>query len=556
MTSAQQYILHRSLMTLDSQYDEKMQLISTIGGGETAEERHSTRSSAHYALGLLLRDEAGDVERACAIVNTVMDTQFDDPNEIYYGTFRTSPQAPLPPAGNYNWKSLGAGHAYFLNDTFDKIIAQWLKQEEYAATSEQERQEIRCKLTKVIGQVIPPVWNSYDPNWREFIGSTFAIILELFEHKLPKAIIDRIDEAMVRTVTGSIDRRLSDAVPMNTNIELMHLFITDYFGSRYNNEEWITHTKQTAALFLEEFREFGTFAEFNSTTYYGVDLSVLGMIRKYSKLEQIKSFGREIEDKLWRTIALYYHANLENMAGPFSRAYEMDMLEHSSMGVFLYLALGDDYKHLARENCESSHDPIIALVDAAIPEELLPMLKQFNENRLVVKQFRELCERHAPSDNRHLCTAATWMEPTIMLGALSGSQNTSGQLHPATIHWQNRHGEKYFLRLLRRETGGHWSTHLKGIVIDASIEEKVMYISIDLATDRNIEVFFQLQGPRIEHSVWEDGTWQLPGLSLQIEDHGLQSYIHSTENLLEQIYLYEYDKGAQTMSFKLTAHTI
>ena len=39
----------------------------------------------------------------------------------------------------------------------------------------------------------------------------------------------------------------------------------------------------------------------------------------------------------------------------------MEMREHSSIGVFLIFA-GEGYEHLTGMNCESGHDPMIALL--------------------------------------------------------------------------------------------------------------------------------------------------------------------------------------------------
>jgi len=554
MSEEQLYLLHQSMNELDRHYDEGMQLVRNSEDGDLA--RHSTRSSAHYAIGLLSRQSEGDLERACAVLNKVLEMQLDAPDEIYHGTFLTTPQAKLPPKGNYPWKSLGAGHAYFLASTFEKIAAKMVEQASGAdgqeRLSDEERQAVRSRLWSAVDEVLPPVWNSYDPNWREFIGCAFAIILELFESMLPAELTRRMDAAMKKTVAGSIDRRLSDAIPMNTNIELMHMFIADFYGARFRNAEWIAHAKREAASFVESFREFGTFAEFNSTTYYGVDLTVLGLIRQFGKLEEVRSMGQEVEQGLWNNIALYYNANLENLSGPFSRAYDMEMREHSSMGVFIYLALGAGYEHLAGLNCESAHDPMIALVGVNVPEPVLPVLKSYQTDRYAERQFRELCERHEPGKNSHLCTATAWIERDIMIGGLSGSRNTSGQLHPATIHWMTQDGNKYYLRLLRREVGGHWSTHLRGIVIDARAAKDELSAQIELNTDRDIEVLFEIIGPNIGQVPLSEACWKLPGITLNIEAEAPAPHFSVHGDHAEIIYTYRAGSDDHAMRFKLS----
>lgn len=560
MTEEQRFLVRQSMEHMDRYYDESMGLLRNSEDGELT--RHSTRGSSHYAVGLLLRGAPGDFERACRVMERVLDMQFDCPDEIYHGTFRTSPQAGHPPAGNYPWRSLGQGHAYFLASTFEKISAAFLESAVGGARTgipaDADREAIREALEAAVDAVLPPVWKSYDPNWREFIACSFAVILELFEASLPEALVARIDRAMKLAVEGSIARRQSDAVPMNTNIELMHLFICDYYGSRYEDAAWLEHAGREAAAFVESFREFGSFAEFNTTTYYGVDLTVLGLIRQYGKSDSVTVMGREVEQGLWRNIALYYNANLENMSGPFSRAYEMEMLGHSSVGVFIYLALGRGYEHLAGINCESGHDPIIALAGVDVPEDVLPVLKSHPGDRYVEKRFRELCERDKPGHNRNLCTASAWIESSRMIGAMSGSRNTNGQMHPATIHWMTESGDKYYLRLLRRLPGESWNSHLRGIAFEASASKDGLGVDVELRTDRDIEVYFEITGPGVEASIISESGWQFPGLALDVEADAPVPAVKVEKGLAEIVYVHRAGHGGLApgqMRFKLAVRS-
>ena len=80
------------------------------------------RESSWYALGLLLRDAPGDRQRAAEILDAVLKQQYVTPGVQWYGTYRRTPEEP-DPTGN------------------------------------------------------PVMWRGYDPNWRLFIGTTFAMIL-------------------------------------------------------------------------------------------------------------------------------------------------------------------------------------------------------------------------------------------------------------------------------------------------------------------------------------------------------------------------------------------
>ncbi|AIQ40010.1 hypothetical protein MKZ24_29835 [Paenibacillus sp. FSL R7-0297] len=552
LTERQRHLVEQAMALMDSFYDAEMELLID----EEQSDRHNTRSSAHYALGLLIRSGEGDHERAVGLLNKVMDLQFDCPDEIYHGTFRVSPQAALPPAGNYNWKEFAPGFAYFLSETTDKIgkrLGTALSREISQVLPDFDELAVRRYLQSAVDEVLPPVWKSYDPNWREFIASTFAVILGEFGDVLPAELVSRMDESMQLAVSASIDRRLSDAVPMNSNIELMHIFIVHYYGHRFAREDWTRHADQEAAAFLAAYAEFGSIAEFNTTTYYGVDLTVLGLWRTYGCSAAFRETGQTLERGMWNNIALFYNPVLENLSGPFSRAYEMEMTGHSSIGVFLYLALGAGYEHLAAPNCETTHDPLIALAGVDIPAELMPQFVSFGGSRRVEKQFRELCERDKPGENRNLCTAAAWIGEKRMIGAMSGSRNTNGQMHPATIHWMDTGGARYDLRLIRREPGKSWNSHLRGMIFEATAEKDLLTAAVRLDTDVPVEVLFEITGPGLAAARITPERWILPALGCSVVAAASAPSIQLDEpgEKLEIIYLHCPEDGVQEMTFTL-----
>lgn len=535
---------------MDDAYDERARLIRSYEDPA----RQDTRGSAHYALGLLLRDEGQDRKRACAVIGQVLDMQFDCPEEIYHGTFRTSPDAPHPPVGGYPWKRFAPGTAYYLDRTLEAIadrLAAAVAADPAIPAEATDPRKVKRMFKAAASEVLPPVWDSYDPNWREFIASAFAVILSLFEPKLPPDLVRRMDEAMVRAVEGSIDRRLSDAVPMNTNIELMHIFIAHYYGHRFREASWISHALDQAESSLERYARFGTLAEFNTTTYYGVDLTVLGLWRRFGRSDRLLQIGRELERGLWENIALYYNANLENLCGPYARAYDMEMLEHSSIGVFVYLLLGEGYEHLARVNCETCHDVMIALVGVEAPPEVVPYFVSHQRDRMVQKRFIELCERDDPQANTNLCTAKAWIGENRMIGAMSGSRNTNGQLHPATMHWRDERGDRYALRLLRREAGEGWNTHLRGIVFEADVTPHSLVVDVRLDADVPIDVLFEIRGPALYEASIEPTRWRLPGLDCRVEADAPESVVALSDGAAEISYRYTPCVSGGAMKFIL-----
>lgn len=546
LTKEELKLIEQSMSIMDNYYSSEEKLLQYNNGSDD-----DVRGSSHYALGLLMRDNPGDLERACEVIKRVIEMQYDAPNEIYHGTFKVTQNQPTPPMGNMNWKEFSPGFAFYLDSTFEKIKNELID----IVTKEAhifDKKVVGGYFDKAVNRVLPKVWESYDPNWREFIISTFAVILELFEVRLPKALVEQMDIACKRAVSASIDRYHSDAIPMNTNIVLMHIFIVGYFGERYSNNEWIEHAEKEASNTYNDYMEFKSFAEFNSTTYYGVDLMILGLWRKLLKSEKLVEIGVELEDGLWENIALFYNPNLRNVSGPFARCYEMDMVEHSSLGQFIYMAIEDE-AYLTEENTETSHDPVIALSGSNMPEHLKPYFIKHQKDRQVEKKFRELIERGKPGENRTLCTTTAWIENDIMLGAMSGSRNTSGQLHPVTIYWKAPNGKVCSIRLLRRLKGGHWSQHLRTVMYNSKAQKDRITVEVDFSINEDIELFFEIDADKPETDQMSPEKWVLPGLTANIKASAPQPKIALANGKLEVIYQYNAsDASNKKMNFEIT----
>jgi hypothetical protein len=184
---------------------------------------------------------------------------------------------------------------------------------------------------------------------------------------------------------------------------------------------------------------------------------------------------------------------------------------------------------------------------------LLPRFVTFGGSRRAEKQFRELCERNKPGENRNLCTAAAWIEEDRMIGAMSGSRNTNGQMHPATIHWRAADGSRYYLRLIRREKGKSWNSHLRGMIFEAAVEQDLLTATVRLDTEIEIEVLFEITGQELAASRITPGHWVLPGLSCSVTAAAPEPSTVWDEQgqKLEIIYLHRPEDGVQEMSFTL-----
>ncbi len=460
-------LLLTSLAWADRFWDEHMGLLWAPGDrpdpqGDIPRVSHTVRDSTWYALGLLLRNGPGDRERAVRAVDSILTYQFNEPGQVYHGTFYRAPEEAHPPAPALEWKH-------------------------------------------------------YDPNWREFIMTTFAAILIEFEEWLPRALVERIDAAFVRAVDGALARGLSASY---TNIALMHVFMLCYAGRRLGRPDWEQAGESMAAEVYRLFKLHNTFYEYNSPTYYGADLYALALWRRYGTSSSLRALGAEMEALLWTDIARYYHAGLRNLAGPFDRSYGMDMRRYAAVvGMWLWLAVGRDAAPFPwpHERFAHAHDflfaPPAALLGAVAPAAVLPHLQAFQGERQVEQVIADAPRR----------VATAWLEERLMIGAehASGSKRGHVQYHPATMHWRVGENDVGWLRLVHTEP------------VDAVASKRKLEI------EGSGEIAFQVCAPGAKAGDVTGTLWHLPGLRVAVSGGPQRMRVEDTGEWLGVRYLPE-----------------
>ncbi|MDR3723113.1 MAG: hypothetical protein P4K83_01320 [Terracidiphilus sp.] len=350
------------------------------------------RESSIYALGLLLRDGPGDRGRAARILDVVLKMQYRDPGKRWDGTFRRSPNEQYP-----------GEHA------------------------------VR--------------WIAYDPNWREFIGTDFAIILNDYPDRIPHALAARMMESIDYAISGEIgEKRL---IPGYSNIALMYGYLWSFAAEKGGKPQWKQPAEEWQESVYKLFKEHDAFSEYNSPTYYGTDLYGLALWRNYGLTERTRAMGREMEDGLWRATADFYNANLRNVSGPYDRAYGMDMQSYVSVvGLCLRLALSADKAPLVRlDHPPVDHVPdlwfipALAILDVRIPDDAM-------------RSFRSLQAEHEvrrPIQGERIATA--WIGKTLIYGGeITGRKRGvefDSQFHPVTAQWLTSGNKIGWMNLIR-----------------------------------------------------------------------------------------------------------
>jgi hypothetical protein len=440
-----------SIAWMDRCWDEAAGLLRVPDGalyehGQVETVAHLVRETAWYALGLLMRDAPGDRARAARAVETVLTYQFDAPGQPYHGTWYRSPHEPPPPEN-------------------------------------------------------PVVWRDYDPNWREFIGTTLALVLLEYESRLPADLVRRIDVALRRAIVGTVERNVPASY---SNIALMTAFLLQFGADRFGEPAWAASAERLAGEILQRFRANNTFDEYNSPTYYGIDLYALALWRSYASAELLRAAGAAIEAALWRDIAQYYHARMRNVAGPYDRSYGMDMRRYvACLGMWIWLATGYEQAPFPSLDRPFEHGwdfaaaPLFALLGLRMPDDA--------RSHFLVFQGERQIERVIATEPRRVATA--WIGARVMLGAEdSGSRHrVNEQFHPATIHWLGADDVVGWVRL--RHTAP----------VDARAERGHLSINCTEHDDRDLEFVFQIAAPAIDADALRHNRWELPGLTVRVE---------------------------------------
>lgn len=487
-------LVSETMAILDEWWDEKAGLLR-----EASDDRplphpdapHMVRESVMYALGLLIRNGPGDVTRANRIIKLALTYQFNEPDQPYHGTFYRHPEESHPPVHSL-------------------------------------------------------IWRDYDPNWREFIGCTLAIILQEFSASLEAGLEDQLNTALERIVAGTLARKLPASY---TNIALMKAFMLVFAGERFGNHEWISLGEMLAEEVYELFSETGCFEEYNSPTYYGVDLKALGMWVTFSSSARLRELGARMEALLWQEIARLYHSGFKNLCGPFDRSYGMDMRKYvTGVGISMRVGLGKDLAPLPdtqveARNFEAEHkndlmDAIwTAAVGVRIPEEARPTLIGFEGERSV--------ERVISKSPRRVATA--WLSQDLMLGAedANGTKPVWNQYHPATIHWYYANKEVAWLRLVNN------------LPADASVRKNQLQIKSFVwhgLMEQQRFFVFQVFAPSSTPGMKIERTrWQLPGLTIQVATNTEGPFVTQAGQFTNISYEANHLDGGSPIFFNLIA---
>jgi hypothetical protein len=324
----------------------------------------------------------------------------------------------------------------------------------------------------------------------------------LFEYpdRIPPSLAERLYASIDLAVTGEQqDGRLKETY---SNIALMYGALWDFAAEHNGNADW----KRGAAAWNEEvnrlYRLNNTFFEFNSPTYYGVDLYGLALWREYGSTERMRSMGADIEASLWNDVADFYQPSLRNISGPYDRSYGMDMESYvAATGLWLRSVLPAAQAPLPEQLSLSTDHmadlwlaPQIAILSARIPAPAMKKFRTFAGPHLVTRTI----------DEHRVATA--WIgEHAIWGGESTGLTKDAGattQFNPATVQWRTPSGGIGWVQL----------THAPNLNATADRD--------GIAIETKGDVTFRIAASGVVASSITAKQWNLPGMPIAVQSDG------------------------------------
>lgn len=301
------------------------------------------------------------------------------------------------------------------------------------------------------------IFNSWDPNWRGFIGTNLIVIYEEFGHLISEDVQLLILESMRNNTIGDSYRvgGVDDDVlyPSYSNPALMRAIATGWTGRLLNDSNMTAAGELYARQILDLFDRNDTLSEFNSPTYAGVSLYALTMWAKYMPESSLmgQNGGRMIE-AVWETIGNMYNANLRNIAGPWDRTYGFDMNQYVAiLNVYIWSLIGKSKAPGISQTWSMAHADdfeyaaLISVLapfhDALVPESVIQKLLSFPGEHMYETTVFSPPHDLAPRN------VTAWLSDNVTIGAESYDEDTLGgprqdslQWSPAVIQWARNDG--------------------------------------------------------------------------------------------------------------------
>ncbi len=176
-----------------------------------------------------------------------------------------------------------------------------------------------------------------DTNWADFIGQELVLTMIRHATALPDPLRERLRTAIAAAAEAVVRRN----VPMSyTNIASKGTFVTLGAGQVLGDPELTRYGRERIERLAATVDETGSFAEYNSPTYWLVTCTAMSAVSQYITDQRSATIAADLVDRLWRHLVQRWHLPSGQLSGPMSRAYRDDLGEEPHLLAHLAKAVG------------------------------------------------------------------------------------------------------------------------------------------------------------------------------------------------------------------------
>lgn len=135
-------------------------------------------------------------------------------------------------------------------------------------------------------------------------------------------------------------------------------------GERFGCCEAVEHGVWNLRHLAAQLSRRGINSEFNSPTYTPLTIHAMAEIARHAHNAEARALAGDIETRLWIDVASRFHSATGRVAGPYSRAYTVDLTGHFSvMSALLWFVLGErawpSPMGLCETDCDEATDRMV-----------------------------------------------------------------------------------------------------------------------------------------------------------------------------------------------------
>lgn len=268
-----------------------------------------------------------------------------------------------------------------------------------------------------VHEMVPPDWNQAD-----FNGRLLSFVLLRHRSALSAPLRAAVETA-VRHAAYSIIRR--NVSMYYTNIAAKGTFVTLAAGQVLDDPKLRRYGRDRLGRLYAVVSESGSFAEYNSPTYWTITAEALTAIVDYIDDDRARELAQTLMDGAWAHLARHWHAPSGQLAGPMSRSYTADTAETPELLAFLRKAIEEASPFSSAPLPDEDLTVIVpAVLRPRVPDDLCAQFTEVPDAALdrelfVTQKGGSGALEQAGGTAVPEIVGCTWREPALTLGTVN-----------------------------------------------------------------------------------------------------------------------------------------